>query len=143
MKLIDNLLSKYAKFREKRRSLAKEIDLREEEKKKNYYLSNYGAYKNADKLTHEEILEVFWKILKEAGYDPSKFNSNTSVREPAKQLSDWDDLGSIGFLTVIDRMFDFSNFDITDDEYDQVKNFGELADLVIKKAREKMNPKNH
>ncbi|HBC71751.1 MAG TPA: hypothetical protein DCZ38_03110 [Coxiellaceae bacterium] len=141
MKFIDNLLLRYAKFRKKMDVAAKEAETREEERNKKYYLDNYGAYHNADKLSHREMLEVFWRVLKD-DYDVSNFNGNTSVREPAKQGIDWDDLGAEGFLIAVYRMFDFSEYDFTDDEYDQIKTFGEIADLVIRKAKEKKLKQN-
>ncbi len=137
MKLIDSIVSKFTKYREKRSLAAREKKVCTEEKWKKYCLDNYGVYDNADLLNHQEILNVFWKILKLESYDTSNFNSNSSVREPAKQLSDWDDLGSGEFLTDIEKIFGFSKKDITDDEYSQVKTFGELAELIIKKAKEK------
>ncbi|MBU0744260.1 MAG: hypothetical protein KKE11_02680 [Gammaproteobacteria bacterium] len=130
MKFMDNLMLRYARFCEKRKIIA-------EEKRKKYYLNYYNAYHNPDKLTDKELLEIFWKILKYRGYDVSNFNRNTGVLEPAKQDTDWNDLGNIMFATHIDRMFGFSKQDITDQEYEQLKTFGELADLIIKKAKEK------
>ena len=67
-----------------------------DKKRKKYFLDNYGAYGNADELTHEKMLEIFWKMLKKRRYDITNFNSNTRARELAKQNDgDWDDLGNI------------------------------------------------
>lgn len=116
---------------------ARAAEIRKEEKLKKYYLDNYGAYHNADELTQGKMLEVFWKILKDYGYDASNFNVNTSMLEPTKQDTGWDDLDSSGFIIEVEKVFGFSRYDITDGEYSNVKTFGELADLIIKKAKEK------
>jgi hypothetical protein len=137
MKLINTLLLKYSKFCEKVKKLGDEAERREEEKTKKYYLDNYGAYHNADKLNQGEMLEVFWKMLKNDGYDVSNFKGSTSVLEPTKQDTDWDDLGGASFITELEKIFGFSRYDITDEEYDRVKTFGEHADLIIKKAKKK------
>lgn len=137
MKFINNLILKYTKFLERRKIIAQEKKIYSEEKWKKHCLNYYGVYHNADGLSRKEILEVFWKILKNAGYDISHFNSNTSVREPAKQMCDWNDLGGAEFIYELDKIFGFSKKDITDKEYEQIKTFGEAADLLIKKAKEK------
>jgi hypothetical protein len=113
-----------------------------EERWKKYFLDNYGAYRNADKLTHEEMLKVFWKILLDRHYDTSNFSGDTPIQEPAKQLDeDWYDLGGIFFITKVEETFGFPTQYITDKECEQIKTFGELADLVIKKAKEKKQKK--
>jgi hypothetical protein len=132
LKFIDKPLLKYAQHCEKKK-------IAKEEKWKKHCLDNYGAYHNADELTHEEMLEVFWKVLKNSNscYDTSKFDSNTDISEPLNQSWEWGDLGSMEFFIELERVFGFSYRYITDNEYEQIKTFGELADLMIKKAKEK------
>jgi len=137
MKFIDNLLLKYTKFLENMNANAKVAEIRAEENQKKYYLGNYGAYHNASELTQKEMLEVFWKMLKNDGYDVSNFGDYTNIREPGKQRWDWDDLGEAEFITDIEKMFEFLNGDIADGKRLQIKTFGELADFIIKKAKEK------
>jgi hypothetical protein len=138
MKIVEKLLLKYHRLREKIKKLGDEAEFRAEEKKKKYYLENYGAYHNANDLSREEMLEVFWRVLKNDDYDVSNFNGNTSISEPAKQDGGWNDLDGAGFIAEIERIFDFTNYDITGEKYLQIKTFGELADLVIKKAKKKL-----
>jgi hypothetical protein len=133
MKFINQLLLKYNKYREKRR-------IKQEAAWKQFFLNKYGINYDIDKdkLTRQNILEIFWKILKwPKGYDVSNFDGNTSTRAPAKQSWEWDDLGDTEFVDDLRRIFGFSKIELTYAEYDQVKTFGELADLIIKKANEK------
>jgi hypothetical protein len=130
MKIIDNLILKYIKFREKMR-------INRDKRWRKYFLSHYGAYHNADELTHKEMLDVFWKMLKYHGYYASNFNSNTNIEDPGKQFFDWEELGCEGFITELTQMFDLLREDLVKDRYICVKTFGELADLLIKKAKEK------
>lgn len=107
-----------------------------------YFLNYYGAYHNADELTREEMLEVFWKMLRRVGYDTSSFDSSTGIHEPGKQLDDWEELGGEGFIVEIIQMFDILRDDIVKDKDMRVGTFGELADLIIKKAKEKKTLNN-
>ena len=144
MKFIEDLILKYNKFRERKKITAQEKRIHKEEERKKYCLDIYKAYHNADKLSREEILKVFWKLLEDAGYEVSQFDSNTSTYEPAKQSWDWRDLGGVQFAIETEEIFGFSRNDITKEEYDHAKTFGELADLVIRKAKEKkLNTTSH
>jgi hypothetical protein len=132
MKFINQLLLKYYRWHEKRR-------IKKEEAWKNFFLNEYGINCDIDKdkLTHQDILEIFWKILKGMeGYDVSNFDSNTSTKAPAKQSWVWNDLGEDDFIRYLEKFFEFFNIKITSAEYDQVKTFGELADLILKKSKE-------
>ncbi len=130
MKLIDGLILKYTKFREK-------MIANRNKRWKKYFLSHYGVYHNADGLTHEKMLGVFWKMLKYHGYYVSTFNGNTNIEEPGKQFFDWEELGCEGFITELTQMFDISREDLVKNKRIYVDTFGELADLIIKKAKEK------
>lgn len=138
LKFIDKPLLKYAKYCEKKKAVKKE-------KWKKHCLDEYGAYHNADELTHKEMLEVFWKVLNNSNgcYDTTKFDSNTDIGEPLNQSWEWGDLGHIEFTISLEEVFGFSRNDITDEEYTEIKTFGELADLIIKKAKEKKQKQNY
>ena len=125
MKIISILLTRYVQFCEKRKIIAKE-------RRKKYYLNKYGVYCNADKLTYEEMLQSFWRILK-IDYDIYNFTSNTSLSE---LLSPGDyDCEDATFISDIERIFGFVRGEIFKEE--PFNNFGELAAIVIKKAKEK------
>jgi hypothetical protein len=129
VKIFSNLLAKYVQFREKWKILR-------EESIKKYCLNRYGVYCNADKLTNEEMLQVFWKILeKNSGYDVSNFTSNTSLGELFSPR-DYDDT-DVAFIVSLENIFGFARDEIFDIEPWDLKTFGELADLVIQKAKEK------
>jgi hypothetical protein len=133
MKFVNRLLLQYNKYREIKR-------VKSEEAWKKLLSNKFdrSCNKDTDKLTHQEVLEIFWKILKVMeGYDVSNFDSNTSTQAPAKQSWVWSDVGEDQFIFYIEKFFGFFNIKITSAEYDQVKTFGELADLIIKKANEK------
>lgn len=131
MKIINKLLTRYIEFRKKLKFLA-------EESWKKYCLNNYGVYCNADKLTHEEMLQAFWKILENgSGYDVSNFTSNTSLEEPSSQKLDWDDFGDLEFIYLLEDIFGFARHEIFNKKPWCVNTFGELADLVIQRAKEK------
>jgi len=93
-------------------------------------VSHYGAYRNANKLTHEEMLQVFWKILKKIGYDVSNFTSNTSLEEPINQKMDWDDFGDVEFVIELEDVFDLSKDEIFHEKHWLVKIFGEFGDHI-------------
>ena len=137
MSFIGSLLTKYRKFREQMVADEKAAAIREEEQNRKYYLENYGAYHNADQLTQGEMLDVLWRVLKWYDYDASGFSGSTDIAEPAKQDTGWNDLDAGGVVIIIGRIFGFSKMDISDAEYEQCKTFGELADLIIRKAKEK------
>jgi hypothetical protein len=61
------------------------------------------------------------KMLKNDGYNVSCFDSNTNIREPAKQTWAWDDLESTEFIGNLEEIFGFSEGYITEDEYLQLK----------------------
>jgi hypothetical protein len=139
MNFIRDLILKYTQFRKRKNIIAIEKKERAEAKWKAYCLKQYGVYHNAYELTREQMLKVFWKILLQCDnyYDVSKFNANTNINEPAKQTWVWNELGSAEFTEEIERVFGFLENDITQEEYDKVNTFGEAADLLIKKAKEK------
>ena len=127
MKIISRLLARYVQFREKHKILRNE-------KLKKYYQKKYGVYCNADVLTYEEMLHAFWRILKKSsGHDVSEFTSNTSLHE---LLSPGDyDCADIAFIAELENIFGFTRGEIIKEE--PFTNFGDLADLLIKKAKEK------
>ena len=130
MNFMINLKLKYSRFRERMRT-------NKDKKWRKYYLDHYGAYHNADQLSRDEMLEVFWKMLKYYGYDVFNFDANTNVHAPGKQLDDWEELEGEGFIIELTQMFDLKRDDIAGNRVMLAKTFGELADLVIKKAKEK------
>ncbi len=127
MKIFGNLLTRYIKFYEK-------LKIFREERWRKYCLNKYGVYCNADQLTPEEMLQAFWRILeKGSGHDVSNFTSNTSLFEI---LSPGDyDCADMAFIADLEDIFGFTRDEICKEE--PFENFGELAELVIKKAKEK------
>ena len=130
MNFISNLKLKYTRLCERWKA-------NRDKKWRKYYLDHYGAYQNADELSHKEMLTIFWKILEYYEYDVSSFSSNTDVHEPGKQSEDWEELGGDSFVIIITRMFGLNREDLVSNRDMVVPTFGELADLVIKKAKEK------
>jgi hypothetical protein len=104
---------------------------------KKYYLDRYGVYHNADNLGRTEILEILFKVFKNFGYKGSDLNEETYIVMAIRQLPwGWLD-ADLDVIEELDEIFDLSVKEITDKEYAQIKTFGELADLLIKKAKEK------
>ncbi len=87
-------------------------------------------------------MEIFWKILKnDHYYNVSGFDHNTSVSDFAEDMWEWNDLGSVEFIMKIEEIFVISK-GITEEELTNIKTFGELADLLIQKAKDEGSVKN-
>lgn len=104
---------------------------------KKYYLDKYGVYRNADNLNRLEILEILFKIFKNFGYKGPQLNEETNISMAIKRLPwGWFDAED-DIVEELDKVFDFSIDEVTDKEHLPIKTLGKLADLIIKKAKDK------
>jgi hypothetical protein len=104
---------------------------------KKYYLDKYGRYHNANNLNRTEALEIFFKVFKNFGYKGYDLSEETDITMAIRQLPwGWLD-ADLDIFEELDEIFNLTEKEITNEEYSQIKTFGELADLIIKKAKEK------
>jgi hypothetical protein len=100
-------------------------------KRKKYFLDNYGTYRSAEHFNRLEVLEILFKIFKNFGYEGLDLNEETDVATAIKRLPGGKSDADFDIIEELDEVFDF------DEKYEQIKTFGELADLVIKLAKDK------
>lgn len=128
MKFINRLYKKYV---DKFKISAQKREL----ERKKHFLDSYGAYRSAENLSRLEVLEILFKMFKKFGYEGPDLNEETNIATAIEQVPGGD--ADFDIIEELDKVLDFFWEDIKDKENEQLKTFGDLADLIIKKTKEK------